>query len=148
PRVQQYSADFQRELGADLALTASYVGARGDHLPLGGTIDSGINVNQLDPKYLALGSSVLNSTVPNPFFGVAGAGPLATQATISRGQLLRPFPQFSNVVMLQVTEGVNRYNAGVVELTKRMSHGWAGRFSYAYSVLKDNQFGESNFYSG
>ena len=148
PRVQQYSADFQRELGADLALTASYVGARGDHLPLGGTVDSGINVNQLDPKYLALSSSVLNSTVPNPFFGVAGAGPLATQATISRGQLLRPFPQFSNVLMLQVTEGVNRYNAGVVELTKRMSHGWAGRFSYAYSVLKDNQFGESNFYSG
>src|SRR5207302_1844504 len=58
-----------------------------------------------------------------------------------------PFPQFQNINMLQVSEGVNRYNAGVVELTKRVTHGWGGRFSYTYSVLKDNQFGESNFYS-
>jgi trimeric autotransporter adhesin len=147
PRVQQYSADVQRELGADLALTISYVGARGDHLPLGGTVDSAININQLDPKYLALGSAVLNSTVPNPFFGITGAGPFSSQATLTRGQLLRPFPQFSNVLMLQTTEGINRYNAGVVELTKRMSHGWAARVSYTYSRLMDNQFGESNFYS-
>jgi trimeric autotransporter adhesin len=110
-------------------------------------VDSAININQLDPKYLALGSAVLNSTVPNPFFGIAAAGPFASQATLTRGQLLRPFPQFSNVLMLQVTEGVNRYNAGVVELTKRMSHGWAARVSYTYSRLMDNQFGESNFYS-
>jgi hypothetical protein len=49
--------------------------------------------------------------------------------------------------MLQVSEGVNRYNAGVFELTKRMTHGWGGRFSYTYSVLKDNQVGETNFFS-
>jgi len=147
PRVQQYSADVQRELGGNLAITFSYVGARGDHLPLGGTVDSAININQLDPKYLALGNTVLNQTVPNPFFGVGGAGPLSSQATITRAQLLRPYPQFSNVLMLQTTEGVNRYNAGVVELTKRLSHGWGARISYTYSRLMDNQFGESNFYS-
>src|SRR5204863_2375061 len=71
-RVQQYSVDFQRELGGNLALTVSYVGARGDHLPLGGTVNSSININQLDPKYLStLGTSVLNQTVANPFFGLA-----------------------------------------------------------------------------
>ena len=148
PRVQQYSADVQRELGGNMAVTFSYVGARGDHLPLGGTVDSAININQLDPKYLALGNAALNVTVPNPFFGVSGAGPLASQATIPRAQLLRPFPQFNNVLMLQTTEGLNRYNAGVVELTKRLSHGWGARISYTYSRLMDNQFGESNFYSG
>jgi hypothetical protein len=145
--VQQYSADFQRELAGNMAVTFSYVGARGSNLPLGGTVDSAININQLDPKYLALGSAALAQTVPNPFFGVAGAGPLASQATISRGQLLRPFPQFNNILMLQDTVGVNRYNAGVVELNKRMSHGWALRASYTYSRLMDNQFGESNFYT-
>jgi hypothetical protein len=46
-----------------------------------------------------------------------------------------------------VSEGVNRYNAGVIEFSKRMSHGWSGRFSYTYSVLKDNQVGETNFYT-
>jgi hypothetical protein len=147
PRVQQYSADLQRDLGRDMAVTFSYVGARGDNLPLGGTIDTPVNINQLDPKYMALGSAALSASVPNPFFGVAGAGPFASQATLSRAQLLRPFPQFGNILMLQATEGINRYNAGVVELNKRMSHGWAARVSYTYSRLQDNQIGESNFYS-
>jgi hypothetical protein len=146
PRVQQYSADLQRELPGNMAVTFSYIGARGDHLPLGGTVDTPVNINQLDPKYLALGAA-LSQSVANPFFGVAGAGPFATQATISRSQLLRPFPEFGNILMLQTSEGVNRYNAGVIELQKRVSHGWGGRFSYTYSVLKDNQIGETNFYS-
>ena len=147
PRVQQYSVDLQRELVADMAITFSYIGARGDHLPLGGTADTVVNINQLDPKYLALGSAVLNQQVANPFFGVTSAGAFSTQATLSRGQLLRPFPQYGNINMLQVSEGVNRYNAAVIELSKRATHGWGGRFSYTYSVLKDNQIGETNFFT-
>jgi trimeric autotransporter adhesin len=149
PRVQQYTADLQRELGANMAITVSYVGARGDFLPLGGTVNTSININQLDPKYLALGSTVLAQSVPNPFFGNPAfkGTALGNNATTTRGQLLRPFPQFGNISMFQVSEGVNRYNAGVIELSKRMSHGWSGRFSYTYSVLKDNQVGETNFYT-
>ena len=30
---------------------------------------------------------------------------------------------------------------------KRISNGWGGRVNYTYSRLKDNQFGESNFFS-
>jgi len=147
PRVQQYSVDLQRELGGDMAFTVSYVGARGDQLPLGGTVDTPVNINQLDPKYLALGATALSTQVPNPFFGIAAAGPFSRQANIARSQLLRPFPQYGDINMLQVTEGYNRYNAAVFELNKRLSHGWGGRFSYTYSVLKDNQMGETNFYS-
>jgi len=149
PRVQQYSIDLQRELVANMAVTVSYIGARGDHLPLGGTANTAVNINQLDPKYLALGSAVLNASIPNPFFGnpaFAGTA-LGNNANTTRGQLLRPFPQFQNISMFQVSEGINRYNAGVIELNKRMSHGFGGRFSYTYSVLKDNQVGETNFYT-
>jgi len=78
PRVHQYSADLQRELPGNLAITMSYVGARGEHLPLGGTIDTPVNINQLDPKYLSLTAAQINAAVPNPFFGVPGAGPFAT----------------------------------------------------------------------
>ena len=148
PRVQQYSADLQRELPGSMAVTISYIGARGDHLPLGGTDDTVVNINQLDPKYLGLGAAVLNQAVPNPFFGNASAGPLASQATLTRGQLLRPYPQFLNVQARQISEGVNRYNAGVVEWSKRPTKGGlGGRVSYTYSVLKDNQIGEANFYT-
>src|SRR5262249_46220526 len=96
---------------------------------------------------LAVPAATLAQQVPNPFSGNANAGPFANSATLSRQQLLRPFPQFGNINMLQVTEGVNRYNAAIVELPKRVTQGWGGRFSYTYSVLKDNQLGETNFFS-
>src|SRR5262249_5264069 len=69
------------------------------------------------------------------------------RTTLSRNQLLRPYPQFLDINARQVTEGVSRYNAAVIEWTKRLTHGWGGRVSYTYSVLKDNQVGEDNFYS-
>jgi hypothetical protein len=146
PRVQQYSVDLQHELPGNQAITVSYVGSRGDHLGLGGTVDVGVNINQLDPKYLSLGSA-LTQTVPNPFFGVAAAGPLSSAATIARYKLLLPYPQFGQVSDRQVTEGISRYNAAIVEWSKRLTNGWGGRISYTYSSLKDNQFGETNFYS-
>jgi len=145
PRVQQFSADFQRELPGSMAIKVSYVGSRGRHLTLGGSNYFGLNVNQLDPKYMSLGSA-LATQLPNPLFGNPSAGPFAAQATLSRAQLLRPFPQFGNVLARRVTEGKNDYNAGIVEWTKRMTHGIGGRVSYTYSVLKDNQIGEGNFY--
>jgi trimeric autotransporter adhesin len=146
PRVQQYSADLQRELAGNMAVTVSYIGSRGDNLGYGGSADATININQLDPKYQALGAR-LSDQLPNPFFGSPIAGPLASQATLSRGQLLRPYPQFLNVFARQSTGARNRYNAGVIELQKRLTGGWGGRFSYTYSRLMDNQFGETNNYS-
>ena len=148
PRVQQYSVDVQRELPGNMAITISYVGARSDRLGLGGTNDTAVNVNQVDPKYLSLGSA-LAQAVPNPFFGrpeLASTG-LGSSATVSRAQLLRPYPQFLDINARQVTEGLSRYNAGVIEWTKRVSGGWGGRMSYTYSALMDNQVGEDNFYS-
>jgi hypothetical protein len=148
PRVQQYSVDVQRELPGNMAFTASYVGARSDFIGLGGTIDTPVNINQLDPKYLALGATALGQQLPNPFFGNPNVPrSLATAATLSRARLLTPFPQYRQINARQITEGRSRYNAGVLELNKRISHGIGGRFSYTYSVLKDNQVGETNFYS-
>ena len=50
-----------------MGLTVSYMGARSDHIGLGGSNDIGVNINQLDPKYLALGSAALDAQLPNPF---------------------------------------------------------------------------------
>jgi len=147
PRVQQFSADVQREFPGSMAITVSYVGSRGDHLSLGGANDAAVNINQLDPRYMALGSA-LTASMPNPFFGnPAFAGTSLAGANTTRQQLLRPFPQFGNVLARHVLEGKSRYNAAVVEWSKRMSHGVGGRVSYTYSVLKDNQVAEGNFYS-
>jgi hypothetical protein len=145
-RVQQYSVDLQRELGGDTAVSIGYTGARGDFLSFGGTSDATVNINQLDPRHFSLGSQLVQ-LVPNPFFGVPGAGALASQATIQRGQLLRPFPQFLNVLAHQVSGGRSRYDALILELNKRVSGWWGGRVSYTRSRLLDNQFGQGNYYA-
>jgi hypothetical protein len=147
PHVQQYSADFQRELPGGLSLSLGYTGLTGSNLSWGGTSDTVININQLDPKYQTLAVGETLKQVPNPFYGVSDAGQFAGRKTIELGQLLRPFPQFGNVYMLQSTGAHSQYHAGIFQLRKRVTGLWGGNFSYTYSHLTDNQFGQSNYYS-
>ena len=146
PYVQQYSLDIVRELPGNVAVGFEYNGATGRQLGLGGSNDGTININQLDPRHLSLGATALNAQVPNPYAGLL-PGTNLNGATISRGQSLRPFPQFGNIIMRQNTGGKNQYHAAILKLDKRISHGWGGRINYTYSRMKDNQFGECNGYS-
>jgi hypothetical protein len=146
-KAQQYSVDYQRELPMGMTLTLGYTGLTGSNLGWGGTTDTSININQIDPKYQSLTQAQISSLVPNPFYGVAAAGSLAARQTIELGQLLRPFPQFLNVNMNQSTGARSQYNAAIFQLRKRPEGFWGGDFSYTYSRLNDNQFGQSNYYS-
>jgi hypothetical protein len=157
PKVHQYSADVQRELPGNMAVTVGYVGATGRDIGFGGTIDSSININQIDPavalaRFPAPGGgwdpAPLRLSVPNPFFGIAAAGELGQTPTILQGQLLRPFPQFQDIFMHQTTAGGKRqYHAATFVLDKRVgARGWGGRLSYTFSRTKDNQFGQDNVY--
>ena len=141
PYVHQYSIDMQRELLSNLSATVAYIGSTGRRLTTAGNV----NINQVDPKYLPLGAA-LTQTVPNPFFGNPNAGTFASRATIERNQLLRPYPQFLNVNQAETNLGKSQYHAGVISLRKRMTW-WSGSFSYTYSRLRDNQFGQGNYYT-
>lgn len=146
PRVQQFSADLQRELPGAMTLTLAYSGLKGSNLSWGGTQNALININQIDPAYLGKIANTLALTA-NPFQGVADAGQFANRSTIEVGQLLRPYPQFGNVYMQQSTGAHSMYNAAIVQLRKRTTGLWGGNFSYTYSRLKDNQFAQNNYYS-
>ena len=89
PYVHKFSVDLQRELPRGIALTVGYVGSRSERLDIGGTSNSAININQLDPAFQALGST-LQQLVANPFFGNPAFGVFGTQPTIARGQLRAP----------------------------------------------------------
>ena len=145
PWIQQYSVDVQRQLGDSVSVGAEYIGATGRSLGLGGSNDAVLNINQLDPNHLSLGNALLEQ-VPNPFFGLpAGEGFAVTSPTVQRRQLLRPFPQFGDILMRQSTLGRSQYHAAVFTAEKRMTSGWGGRISYTFSRRWDNQFGETNF---
>jgi hypothetical protein len=157
PYVHQYSVDIQRELPGHMAVTIGYVGATGRDIGFGGTSETtAININQIDPalarQLFPLGSgwdpAKLRESIPNPFFGIAAAGELGTRATIQRGQLLRPFPEFGDLLQTEATAGSKRlYHAATFVLEKRTGTGlWGGRLSYTFSNTKDNQFGQSNVY--
>jgi hypothetical protein len=146
PRVHQYSVDMQRQLPGDMSVGFTYMGATGRHLTWGGTSTGAVNINQVDPKYLPLGSA-LTALVPNPFFGNPDAGAFGPRTTLPRNQLLRPYPQFGDVNMIFSTLGRSQYHAGVISVNKRATGWWGGRISYTYSRLDDNQFGQGNYYS-
>ena len=156
PIVHQYSFDVQRQLAGDMAVTIGYMGATGRDLGFAGTNNVGLNINQIDPElarqmFPAAGggwnAAALRQSVPNPFFGIAQSGELAERATVPLGQLLRPFPQFGDVNMFERTEGGKRqFHAVTLVLDKRLTRLWGGRYSYTWSRLEDNQFGEDSAY--
>ncbi|MGD9904306.1 MAG: carboxypeptidase regulatory-like domain-containing protein [Vicinamibacterales bacterium] len=137
PNAWQWHVTLQRELPWNLILEAGYVGTRGRDLSLGG--ESGYTLNQLDPAYQALGPA-LNELVPNPFSGYVTTGALA-EPTVRRGQLLRPFPQFGDVIALFASGARSRYDALQVSASRRL----AGGLSFDASVVwsKSTDWGQS-----
>jgi hypothetical protein len=144
--VHQYSLDFQRELPGRLVAGIGYIGATSRRLGVGGNDDNTLNINQLDPRFQAMGSALLDP-VPNPFFGNTAFGPFADQRTIPRGQLLRPYPQFGDLLAHQVSAGRARYHSVVLRLERPIRNGWGGRINYTWSSNKNNIFGERNQFS-
>ncbi len=146
PYVHQFSLDFQRELGKDVVVGIGYIGARTERIGVGGNDSGTVNINQLDPQFQALGSALLDQ-VPNPFFGDSRFGALSSTPTIARGQLLRPYPQFTDILAHQVSEGRARYHSLFLRLERQIRNGWGGRINYTYSSNKSNVFGERNQFS-
>lgn len=145
PYIQQYSFDIQRELPGAIALTLSYVGSRGTNLQVGGINDAVLKLNQLAPEQLKLGPALLEQ-VPNPFFGIIKTGFLS-RPTITRGQLLRPFPQFGDINVHGSSGGNSFYNSATVKAQKRLTRGVTFLTSYTWSKMLDNIIGQGNFYT-
>jgi hypothetical protein len=142
PWTIQYNVNVQRELPWGLFVEAAYVGTRGHDLSIVG--EGGLSLNQLDPQYMALGSQ-LNQQVSNPFYGIVNNGVL-TSPTVSRGQLLRPYPQFTDVVPLYAAGGTSRYNALQLTGRKRLSGGLMFEGSYTFAKAEEIGMSHQNSY--
>jgi hypothetical protein len=142
PWNRQWNVTMQREMPWNTTLEIAYVGTRGYDLSTNG--EGGRNLNQLDPSYMALGSQ-LNQQVDNPFFGIVNNGVLAA-ARVSRAQLLRPFPQFTDVIPLFPSGSTTSYHGLQVSWNKRMSGGLLIAGSYAYSKAMETGENHQNSY--
>jgi hypothetical protein len=145
PYNQQWNLVLQRQLAKNLVLDIAYVGSHGVRLPV-----QTVNLNQLPPEFLDFAranfgnynatsvAGFLNAQVANPFFGIITNpnSPLRT-ATVTRLQLLKPFPQYNTVSLLRPHWGASKYHALQVNLQKRFSDGLSLVANYSWSKLLD-----------
>lgn len=128
----QWNFTVQREFPGNSFVEISYLGNRGLHLPIG----EGYQINQLSPEALSLGSSLLDR-VANPFYGLIASGILSGPTT-TRGQLLRPFPQFGSINMDRRTLADSIYHALGLRFEKRFRNQLIIQASYTNSKLIDD----------
>jgi hypothetical protein len=130
--AQQWNLAVQRQVTTNLSFELAYTGSKVTHI---GVPD--YNVNQLTAAQLALGSA-LTENVPNPFVGQIPASSPLGRATISRAQLLKPFPRFQNVILFRNNVGNTSYHGLYSKLEKRFSRGLSFLVSYTFSKLLDD----------
>jgi hypothetical protein len=129
PRVYYWNVDVQRALPGKMLLDVGYVGDYAKH------ISSNLeNLNQLDPKYLSLGSLLTQPLTPAistqyniPFPWPTFSGPVY--------QALRPYPQYYYIGQPMQTSGWSHYNALQIKAQRQFSHGISLLLSYTYASL-------------
>ena len=133
PYSQRWSLGVQRELIKQFVLDVSYVGNRGTRLPVFR------QYNNTPARFLSTSPvrdqptiNFLSQQFTNPFFGLV---PTAGR-TISRADLLKPFPHFGNV---QVEEpiGYSWYHSMQVRSEKRFSQGYTFQLAYTWAKLME-----------
>jgi hypothetical protein len=149
--VQQWNAAVERQIGKDASLTVAYAGSKGTHLLMQGWATvSNIGLNQLSDKYFSLGTGTgpgqLNEALPNPFAALLPNSPTYLSApTITRGQLLRPFPQYNRVLELDPHLGTSNYKSLQTSFMKRFGAGGILSVAYTWSRLMSNTDSSSAF---
>jgi hypothetical protein len=115
PRIKNWNFTVQRELPKGVVLNAAYVGHRGSNL------NSTVQLNQLDPKYLSLGA-LLNRNINDPAVAAAGFTKPYSSFTGTLAQALRPYPQFLDVPDHYGALGKSWYDALQTTVEKRFGY--------------------------
>jgi hypothetical protein len=148
PYVEQWNLNVQTQLSSNSVFQIGYQGSKGTH------IRNSVNLNQLPDssaaqaatqyqKLLAGGATpaqadaqtFLNVKVANPLTGKLTSVSAYNGATISQGQLLMPYPQFSTSVSNpSLNEGSSIYHS--LQATYQLRLHSAGAFFAAYTWAK------------
>lgn len=130
--VQNFSMDFQYQIGRGGVFELGYSGSQARKLPVG----IGRNINQLPMSQLSLGNQ-LDQQVTNPFFGKISTGVLSGP-TVARNRLLRPYLHYDSVNLSTLTPGASAsFNALVAKFTKQFA-GASIIANYQWSKTMDN----------
>jgi Carboxypeptidase regulatory-like domain len=124
PYTMQWNGGIEHQI-RNWVFNVSYVGSSSVHQYISMPID------QLNPSYYSMGTG-LNAQQANPFLGLATTGSF-TASTLSKGQLLQPFPQFTSVGLLPSSQGQSNYNSLQTKAEQRLAHGLTLVASYTWA---------------
>jgi hypothetical protein len=130
--TQQFNAGIQQQIGSSLVFDLAFGGAKGTHLPFGS-----VNLNTLPMQDMALGNALV-AQVPNPFYGTISSAYSLGAPTISAGQLLLPYPQYSGVSSASADLASSTYNSLQLKVQKRFARGASINGAYTWSKLISN----------
>lgn len=144
PQTQRWEFSVQHELPGNWLVEASYVGNKGYDLT--NTDPANINfVNAVPSQYLSTSLTrdqkaidFLGQQVTNPFRGLIPGQNLNNQ-TVSRSQLLRPFPEFTDIGSIR-NDGQSIYHGGQFRAEKRFSKGYSLLAAYTWSKYIEEVF--------
>jgi hypothetical protein len=145
PYAEQYNLNVQQEISANSVVQLGYIGSKGTHLHVSR------NLNQLPDSIIAQAAAqyqsliaggdtpaqadaatFVNVTVANPLAGKLATASAYNGATISQGQLLKPYPQFATSVSnVSQNDGDSIYNS--LQASYRVRFHAAGSFMAAYT---------------
>jgi hypothetical protein len=132
PRTHRWSLGVQRELPWNFLIEGTYVGSVSQNLSVSR------DLNAVPREYFSTSpvrdnatNNYLSQQVPNPFAGLL-PGTNLNGANVSRSQLLRPFPQFTNVSAIE-TIGTSDYTSLQGRIERRMANGFTVQVAYTWS---------------
>jgi hypothetical protein len=132
PYAQQWNIDVQRELPGGIFVDAAYGGSKGTHLM------TNFPTDQLNPKYMSLGSALINP-VANPFQGLMKPyNPTLNGPTIPAMQLLLPYPQYTSTTVAAMAAFDSEYSSFQLKVQKNFKSGQTILVSYTNSKLMND----------
>jgi hypothetical protein len=139
PEYINYTFGIQQQLTNSLVATITYVGSQGHFLPTDGGNPRGFYADQLDPKYLSLGSHLADTGATLTADCVTFSLPCPTNfnTTQQLNVALKPFP-FQGVTDSFGYVANSNYNALQSTLNLRATHGLNFTMSYVWSRSIDD----------
>jgi len=95
---------------------------------------------------MSLGSR-LNEQVTNPFAGTKYAAGVLAGPRTSRAQLLRPYPQFTNIIPIYSVGASSFYHSMQVTATKRYTQGLQMQLAYTWAKSLDDGLSHQDSYN-
>lgn len=137
--IQQWNLSIERQISGGILLSAAYVGSKGTHLEQYSQQVNQISdalLSQAAAQFAAGGRSAVTllQSAPNPFVGNGGEVLALGAPTTTKGQLLRPYPQYTSVELAGQGSFSSTYDS--LQVTARRRFPGAGSLLVAYTNSK------------